>query len=87
MSYVGCKCISNCCPRKTFDGMAVATSVLHYLATHSGALSFFATHYSVLTDEFAYHPHIVNMHMASVLDDEKREVCGSSDIHSFNLIV
>jgi len=49
-------------------------SVLHHLATHTLALSCFATHYSSLTDDFVYHPNIRNMHMQTMVDDEKREV-------------
>ncbi|KAF9805995.1 hypothetical protein IEO21_08858 [Rhodonia placenta] len=44
------------------------------LATHTLALSFFATHYGSLTDDFAYHPNIRNMHMETMVDDEKREL-------------
>lgn len=58
----------------TYDGMAIAGAVLHELATHTLALSCFATHYSSLTDDYAYHPQIRNMHMATRVDDEKREV-------------
>ncbi|PCH35419.1 DNA mismatch repair protein Msh6 [Wolfiporia cocos MD-104 SS10] len=58
----------------TYDGMAIAGAVLHQLATHTLALSFFATHYGSLTDDFAYHPNIRNMHMETMVDDEKREL-------------
>ncbi|KAI0935020.1 hypothetical protein AcV7_003936 [Taiwanofungus camphoratus] len=58
----------------TYDGMAIAGAVLHQLATHTLPLSFFATHYGSLTDDFAYHPNIRNMHMATIVDDEKREL-------------
>ncbi|KIM91619.1 hypothetical protein PILCRDRAFT_810908 [Piloderma croceum F 1598] len=58
----------------TYDGMAIAGAVLHQLATHTLPLSFFATHYGSLTDDFAYHPNIRNMHMATLVDDEKREL-------------
>ncbi|CCL98235.1 uncharacterized protein FIBRA_00229 [Fibroporia radiculosa] len=58
----------------TYDGMAIAGAVLHQLATHTLALSFFATHYGSLTDDFAYHPNIRNMHMETIVDDEKREL-------------
>lgn len=51
-----------------------AQAVLHQLATHSLPLSFFATHYGSLTDDFAYHPNIRNMHMATLVDDDRREV-------------
>ncbi|GBE83778.1 DNA mismatch repair protein [Sparassis crispa] len=58
----------------TYDGMAIAGAVLHQLATHTLALSFFATHYGSLTDDFSYHPNIRNMHMETMVDDEKREL-------------
>ncbi|KDQ58666.1 hypothetical protein JAAARDRAFT_193200 [Jaapia argillacea MUCL 33604] len=58
----------------TYDGMAIAGAVLHQLATHSLPLSFFATHYGSLTDDFAYHPNIRNMHVETLVDDEKREL-------------
>lgn len=58
----------------TFDGMAIAAAVLHQLATHTLPLSFFATHYSSLTDDFAYHPNIRNMHMSTIVDEEKRDL-------------
>jgi DNA mismatch repair ATPase MutS len=48
--------------------------VLHQLATHTLALAFFATHYGSLTDDYAYHANIRNMHMKTLVDDEKREV-------------
>ncbi|KAJ6547168.1 DNA mismatch repair protein msh6 [Mycena capillaripes] len=58
----------------TFDGMAIAGAVLHQLATHTLPLSIFATHYGSLTDDFAYHPNIRNVHMASIVDEEKRDI-------------
>ncbi|KAI0049216.1 DNA mismatch repair protein Msh6 [Auriscalpium vulgare] len=58
----------------TYDGMAIAGAVLHQLATHTLPLSFFATHYGSLTDDFAYHPNIRNMHMETMVDDQKREL-------------
>ncbi|KAH9848373.1 DNA mismatch repair protein Msh6 [Lenzites betulinus] len=58
----------------TYDGMAIAGAVLHELATHTLSLSFFATHYGSLTDDFAYHPNIRNMHMKTLVDDKKREL-------------
>ena len=56
--------------------MAIAGAVLHQLATHTLSLSFFATHYGSLTDDFSYHANIRNMHMATHVDDEKQEVSG-----------
>ncbi|KAG6810732.1 hypothetical protein H0H92_010562 [Tricholoma furcatifolium] len=58
----------------TYDGMAIAGAVLHQLATHTLPLSFFATHYGSLTDDFAKHPNIRNMHMSTIVDDEKRDL-------------
>jgi len=48
--------------------------VLHQLATHTLSLAFFTTHHGSLTDDFAYHPNIHNMHMETMLDDQKQEV-------------
>jgi DNA mismatch repair protein MSH6 len=56
-----------------FDHDLVRQAVLHELATHTLPLAFFATHYGSLTDDFAYHPNIRNMHMSTMLDDEKHE--------------
>ncbi|KAF5356840.1 hypothetical protein D9756_006462 [Leucocoprinus leucothites] len=58
----------------TYDGMAIAGAVLHQLATHTLPLTFFATHYGSLTDDFAYHPNIRSMHMSTLVDDEKKEL-------------
>ncbi|KAG8825170.1 DNA mismatch repair protein msh6 [Serendipita sp. 401] len=58
----------------TFDGIAIAGAVLHHLATHTLALGCFATHYSSLTLDYEYHPNIRTMHMATKVDDEKREL-------------
>jgi len=54
--------------------MAIAGAVLHQLATHTMPLSFFATHYGSLTDDFSYHPNIRNMHMSTIVDDKKCEL-------------
>lgn len=55
--------------------MAIAGAVLHQLATHTLALCCFATHYSSLTDDYAYHPNIRNMHMGTMMDEDERKVC------------
>lgn len=47
----------------TFDGYAIAYSVLHHLSTHTGCLGMFATHYQALCKEFDKNPEINNMHM------------------------
>jgi len=58
----------------TYDGIAIASAVLHHLATHTLALSCFATHYSMLTEDYRYHPNIRTMHMATAFDDDQRAV-------------
>jgi DNA mismatch repair protein MSH6 len=72
----------------TYDGMAIAGSVLHHLATHTLPLAFFAvsftslasvrtddqTHYGSLTDDYKYHPNIANMHMQTHVDEDRRQV-------------
>ncbi|KAG8933876.1 DNA mismatch repair protein msh6 [Tulasnella sp. 419] len=58
----------------TFDGMAIAGAVLHDLATHTLGLALFATHYSGLTEDFQYHCNVRNMHMATAVDGDKREI-------------
>lgn len=37
----------------TYDGMAIAYAVLHRLATHTGCIGFFATHFTSLTEDYA----------------------------------
>jgi DNA mismatch repair protein MSH6 len=72
----------------TYDGMAIAGSVLHHLATHTLPLAFFAvschpmrkrstdiqTHYGSLTDDYGYHPNIQNMHMKTHVDEDIKQV-------------
>ncbi|KAK4049028.1 DNA mismatch repair protein msh6 [Microbotryomycetes sp. JL201] len=58
----------------TYDGMAIAYSVLHRLATHVGCIGFFATHFTSLTDDFAYHPQIRLCNMQTQVDDETHAV-------------
>ncbi|GAA5958465.1 hypothetical protein JCM21900_001479 [Sporobolomyces salmonicolor] len=58
----------------TYDGMAIAYSVLHRLATHVGCVGFFATHFTSLTEDFAYHPQIRLCNMQTQVNDETREV-------------
>ena len=58
----------------TFDGYAIAYSVLHYLATHIGCLGLFSTHYGMLTQEFAKNPNIARKHMSCQVDQHKKEV-------------
>ncbi|CAG8434233.1 1760_t:CDS:10 [Ambispora gerdemannii] len=58
----------------TFDGYAIAYSVLHYLATHIGCLALFSTHYGTLTREFAKNPNIALKHMSCQVDQDRKEV-------------
>ncbi|PPR06375.1 hypothetical protein CVT24_002487 [Panaeolus cyanescens] len=81
-----CKILKNATPKSlvildelgrgtsTFDGMAIASAVLHQLSTHVIPLTFFATHYGSLTDDFSYHPNIRKMYMSTLVDDEKHEL-------------
>ncbi|CAE6470269.1 unnamed protein product [Rhizoctonia solani] len=58
----------------TYDGMAIASSVLRELAMKTLPLTLFATHYSSLTEMGDKHPNIRNMTMQTVVDDEKRQL-------------
>ncbi|CAI2182652.1 11047_t:CDS:10 [Funneliformis geosporum] len=58
----------------TFDGYAIAYSVLHYLATYIGCLGLFSTHYGMLTQEFSKNPNIALKHMSCQVDQQKKEV-------------
>lgn len=58
----------------SYDGVAVAQAVLHHVATHIGALGFFATHYHSLAAEFENHPEISAKRMKIHVDDEERRI-------------
>ncbi|KAJ5810269.1 DNA mismatch repair protein msh6 [Penicillium pulvis] len=58
----------------SYDGVAVAQAVLHHIATHIGAMGFFATHYHSLAAEFENHPEIAPKRMAIHVDDTERRV-------------
>lgn len=58
----------------SWDGVAVAQAVLHHLATHIGAVGFFATHYHSLAEEFAAHPEVRNKRMRIQVDGSARRV-------------
>ncbi|KAF9923433.1 DNA mismatch repair protein msh6 [Linnemannia zychae] len=58
----------------TFDGYAIAYSVLHELSTRIGCLGLFSTHYGTLTDEFERDPNVALKHMACQVDQANREV-------------
>ncbi|KAF9189926.1 DNA mismatch repair protein msh6 [Haplosporangium sp. Z 767] len=58
----------------TFDGYAIAYSVLHELSTQIGCLGLFSTHYGTLTTEFERDPNVALKHMACQVDQVNREV-------------
>ncbi|MCJ1306483.1 DNA mismatch repair protein msh6 [Agyrium rufum] len=58
----------------SYDGVAVAQSVLHHVATHIGCIGFFATHYHSLAEEFIGHPEIRNKRMQIHVDKGERRV-------------
>ncbi|KAI9371952.1 muts domain V-domain-containing protein [Aspergillus egyptiacus] len=58
----------------SYDGVAVAQAVLHHVATHIGALGFFATHYHSLAAEFEGHPEIAPKRMRIHVDEEERRI-------------
>ncbi|KAJ3091283.1 DNA mismatch repair protein msh6 [Quaeritorhiza haematococci] len=58
----------------TFDGFAIAYSVLHYLLTQIRCLGLFSTHYGMLTEEYKNNPLVQNMHMSFFSDEDRREV-------------
>ncbi|KAL4763730.1 mismatch repair ATPase MSH6 [Aspergillus foveolatus] len=58
----------------SYDGVAVAQAVLHHVATHIGALGFFATHYHSLAAEFENHPEIKPKRMKIHVDENERQV-------------
>lgn len=58
----------------SYDGVAVAQAVLHHVATHVGALAYFATHYHSLATEFLHHPEITPKRMAVRVERDVRDV-------------
>jgi len=59
----------------SYDGVAVAQSVLHHIATHIGCVGFFATHYHSLATEFGqYHPEITCGRMKIEVDEVKKRI-------------
>ncbi|KAI7900009.1 muts domain V-domain-containing protein [Cokeromyces recurvatus] len=58
----------------TYDGYAIAYSVLHHLSTHIGCLGMFATHYHTLCKEFERNPEINNMHMSYMVGEDNHSI-------------
>ena len=50
----------------TYDGMALAQSIIEYIHEHIGAKTLFATHYHELTSLEASLKHLVNVHVATL---------------------
>lgn len=57
----------------TFDGVAIAFSVLHHLATHKSCIGFFSTHYNSLVDDFQHHSNVRACHM-STMETEDNDI-------------
>ncbi|KAJ3114125.1 DNA mismatch repair protein msh6, partial [Nowakowskiella sp. JEL0407] len=57
----------------TFDGYAIAYSVLQYLTTHVNCLGLFSTHYNMSAD-FENNKLVKRMYMNFIADDQNREV-------------
>ena len=54
----------------TFDGVAIASSVVQKLAEDLGCRTMFATHYHSLVDEFSSHPNVSMANMACKVAEE-----------------
>ena len=50
----------------TYDGMALAQSIIEYIHEHIGAKTLFATHYHELTSLETSLEHLVNVHVATL---------------------
>lgn len=55
----------------TFDGVAIAEAVLHYLLGVTRACVLFSTHYNMLCDTFASEPVVGLYYMNCLVDEEK----------------
>ncbi|HHK6848030.1 TPA: DNA mismatch repair protein MutS, partial [Streptococcus pneumoniae] len=53
----------------TYDGMALAQSIIEYIHEHIGAKTLFATHYHELTSLESSLQHLVNVHVATLEQD------------------
>lgn len=53
----------------TYDGMALAQSIIEHLHDHIGAKTLFATHYHELTSLADTLPHLVNVHVTTLEKD------------------
>lgn len=58
----------------TFDGTAIAFSVIKFLCEKVGCLSLFSTHYHMLMEDFAHDPRIAMYHMACNVEANQKDV-------------
>jgi len=58
----------------TFDGTAIAYSVIKFLAEQTCCLTLFSTHYHMLMEEFSNDSRISMYHMACNVEDNNRDV-------------
>ncbi|KAI8895574.1 muts domain V-domain-containing protein [Globomyces pollinis-pini] len=58
----------------TFDGYAIAYSVLYHLVTHIGCLGLFSTHYGSLTNDFENNPLVQLKYMSFCVDEDSQQV-------------
>lgn len=58
----------------TFDGYAIALSVLYYLVSKISCVGLFSTHYGMLTQEMQFHPNVSLMHMDCLVNPNRRDV-------------
>jgi len=57
----------------TFDGTAIAYSVIQYLSREIDSMTLFSTHYHMLMDEFASDPLISQYHMECRVDESEKD--------------
>lgn len=55
----------------TFDGLSLAWACADYLASEIGAFTLFATHYFELTALTQQHPHVANVHLKVIEQDDQ----------------
>jgi DNA mismatch repair protein MSH6 len=57
----------------TFDGQAIADSVLQYLVDNVGCRALFSTHYHSLSEKFAINASVEVCHMGYSLEEDDEE--------------
>ncbi|KAJ8321860.1 hypothetical protein KUTeg_000331 [Tegillarca granosa] len=57
----------------TYDGTAIACSVVNELSQSIGCRTLFSTHYHSLVEEFSHDPNIRLGHMACMVENEDKE--------------